>query len=202
MKIPNPPAEPLLVFDADCGFCRTWVARWRRLLGDRVACEPFQTAAARFPSIPRSRFRHALHLILPDGTVYQGAEAVFRSLAMAPQPSHYGKLLQLYERLPGARPVSEWGYRWVANHRPQLSRANHFLFGPPPALVRRPGGDGAPAAGAAGDIGAVDLAPVPPHELDAARRRRQGLAMAAGVVGATLLVGGLAARRRRRRRRG
>jgi predicted DCC family thiol-disulfide oxidoreductase YuxK len=181
MEVPNPPARPLLVFDGDCSFCRIWVARWRRVLGDEVALEPLQTAAARFPTIPRSRFRRAVQLILPDGAAYEGAEAVFRSLALAPGASHR-RWLAIYQRVPGARPVFEWGYRQVASHRPVLTRVSHFLFGPPPPWLD----DGAEA----GPALAVELA--------AARRRR--IALGAGL-GAALLLGGFAAWRRRRTRR-
>src|SRR5260370_29346261 len=81
MRVPNPPAKPLLVFDGDCGFCRTWVARWRRTVGPQVDYEELQTAGARFPTIPRSRFRRSLQLILPDGEGFQDPEAAFRTLA-------------------------------------------------------------------------------------------------------------------------
>jgi len=183
MHVPNPPAKPLLVFDGDCGFCRTWVARWRGKVGSEVAFEPFQAAGARFPTIQRARFRRAVQLIMPDGEVYQGAEAVLRTLALAPggRPSRR-RWLTAYQRVPGARPVFEWGYRWVADHRPALTRVSHFLFGPPPE-----------ALGEDGEIG-----PTLALEMAAARRRR--LALGAGV-GAALLLGGLAAWRRRARRR-
>jgi predicted DCC family thiol-disulfide oxidoreductase YuxK len=182
MRVPNPPAKPLLVFDGDCGFCRTWVARWRRALGDHVAYEPFQTAAARFPTIPRARFRRAVQLILPDGQVLEAAEAVLRSLALAPDRRGGRRWLAAYRQMPGARPVFELGYRWVAEHRPMLGRISHFLYGPPP--------DDPCAAG-----------PLPParrSELAAARRRRR----AAGAgLGAAMVLGGLAAWRWWGRRR-
>lgn len=177
MDVPNPPAKPLLVFDGDCSFCRRWVARWHHVLGGEVAMEPFQTAWVRFPTIPRTRFRHAVQLILPDGAVYQGAEAVFRALALSPDPSRR-RWLAIYHHVPGARPVLDWGYRWVADHRPALTRVSHFLFGPSPAED--------------GEIG-----PRLAVEVAAARRRR--LALGAGL-GAALLLGGLAAWRRRSRR--
>jgi hypothetical protein len=155
------------------------VARWRPVLGGEVAIEPLQTAWVRFPTIPRSRFRRAVQLILPDGAVYEGAEAVFRALALAPDPSHR-RWLAVYQRVPGARPAFDRGYRWVANHRPALTRVSRFLFGPSP-------GDDAES----GPALAVELA--------AARRRRIALGAGLGVV---LLLGGFAAWRRRRTRRG
>jgi len=38
--VAHPPARPLVVFDGDCGFCRYWLARWRRVVGDRFDAEP------------------------------------------------------------------------------------------------------------------------------------------------------------------
>jgi len=186
MKVPNPPATPLLVFDGDCGFCRTWVARWRRALGDRVAYEPYQTAAPRFPTLPRSRFRRSVQLLMPHGEVYEGAEAVFRTLALAPQPNRQ-RWLRLYQRLPGARPVCEWGYRWIADHRPALTRVTYFLLGKPRG------------ASAAAQLGEADEPP--PGERVAARRRRVAVAIGGGLA-AALLAGGFSAWRARRRRAG
>jgi predicted DCC family thiol-disulfide oxidoreductase YuxK len=178
-RVPNPPTRPLLVFDGDCGFCRTWVARWRRVAGERIAYEPFQAVTARFPTIPRARFRRAIQLIMPDGEVFEGAEAVFRTLALASHRPRHRRWLDVYLRVPGARPFFEWGYRWVAEHRPLLGRISHLLFGPPHDDSAEPG---------------PELA----QELAAARRRR--FTLGAGC-GAALLLGGLAAWRLRARRR-
>jgi len=188
MRVPNPPAKPLLVFDGDCGFCRTWVARWRRTVGSRVDYEEFQSAGARFPTIPRSRFRRALQLILPDGEVFEGAEAVFRTLALDPGHPRRRRWLAVYQNVPGARPVFEWGYRWVADHRPLLTRISQFFLGPSRDALSagsESGGDG-------------EIGPALSRELAAARRRR--IAVGAGL-GAVLLLGGVAAWRRRTRRR-
>ena len=191
MRVPNPPAKPLLVFDGDCDFCRTWVARWRRIVGDGVDYEPFQAAGVRFPTIPRSRFRQAVQLIAPDGEVFAGAEAVFRTLALAPGRPGGRRWLAAYLHVPGARPVFDWGYRWVADHRPLLTRVSRFLFGSPYAELGRPD----PLAPLAPD---AEIGPALAAEIAAARRRRR--ALGAGL-GAALLLGGLAVWRFRFRRR-
>jgi predicted DCC family thiol-disulfide oxidoreductase YuxK len=113
-----PADRPLLIYDRDCEFCRHWIVRWRRLTRDRVACAPYQDVADRFPEIPRQRFQEAVHLIDADGRWSRGAEAVFRSLALAGQ----GSWLWTYRHVPGMRALSEWGYRLVARNRPLLSR--------------------------------------------------------------------------------
>ena len=78
------PARPLLVYDGNCGFCRGWIARWQAITGDRVDYAPAQEVAERFAQVPRDRFDQSVVLIMPDGEITTGAEAVFRTLALAP----------------------------------------------------------------------------------------------------------------------
>jgi predicted DCC family thiol-disulfide oxidoreductase YuxK len=108
-----------MIYDGECGFCRTWIARWHRLTGDRVEYAPYQQVASRFPAIPREAFAAAVHLVEPDGQVYKGAEAVFRSLARRPG---LGWLPGLYRCLPPLAMASEAAYRWVARNRGWLGR--------------------------------------------------------------------------------
>ena len=42
LTVPIPPRRPLIVFDGDCGFCRYWLARWRRVVGDRFDADKLQ----------------------------------------------------------------------------------------------------------------------------------------------------------------
>ena len=123
----QPLTKPLFVFDGTCGFCRKWVARWRRATGDRVDYAPFQEAAARFPEIPPERFAAAAQLIEPGGRRSEGAEAVFRSLAQAPGR---GWPLWLYDHVPGFAAVSDWCYRRIARHRPLCDRVTDAVWGP------------------------------------------------------------------------
>lgn len=139
LVVDSPPTRPLLVFDGDCGFCRYWLARWRRLIGDRFDAEPYQTAAARFPALPVSRFRHSVHLILPDGRVYHGAEAAYRLRALAPGRDGW---LAAYQHLPGFRALADLGYRIIADHRNAAFRVTRWIWGADPdddRPVRRTG---------------------------------------------------------------
>ena len=123
-----PPGRPLMVFDGDCQFCRFWIRRWQRLTGDHIEYLPFQDPriAAQFPELPRSRFEQSVQFIEPDGTVYSGAEAVFRSLAVNPRWRFW---LRLYEKVPGFRPLTESFYRFIANHRTTFSALTRFFMG-------------------------------------------------------------------------
>jgi lipase maturation factor 1 len=110
----NPPLKPLLLYDGNCGFCRKWVGRWKALTGDQVFYEPYQEAVSRFPEIDPQRFTQSLQLILPNGEVLQGAEAVFKSL----ESVIYLRCLNWsYDHVPGFSGLSEWFYRKVADNR-------------------------------------------------------------------------------------
>lgn len=112
----------LLVYDNDCDFCRYWIAQWQHITGDRVDYAPYQEVAAEFPDIPLSAFENSVQLILQNGTVLSGAEAVLRAL-------NNGFLLWCYNRLPGFAGVSEGTYRLVAQHRPFFSALTRWFWG-------------------------------------------------------------------------
>ncbi len=129
----EPPLNvPLLVFDGDCTFCRTWIGYWRQLTGDAIAYAPYQEVAERFPQVPREKFQRAVQLILPDGEVLSAAHAVFRSLAAVPG---YAWLLWAYQHIPGFAWVAEFGYLRVAAKRSFCYHATVWLWGrhPEPA---------------------------------------------------------------------
>jgi predicted DCC family thiol-disulfide oxidoreductase YuxK len=123
-----PPAKPLMLYDGDCKFCTLWIDRWQLVTGDCVEYLPFQDphVATQFPEIPRDQFESAVQLILPDGSVFSAAEAVFRSLACNPQEQW---LLDLYQHSPVFVRVSETGYRFVARHRKLFSTLTWLLWG-------------------------------------------------------------------------
>ena len=121
--------RPLLLFDGDCGFCRFWVARWLVTVRDQVDCAPAQQEASRFPQITEEAWKRSLQLVTPEGTVYGGAEAVFRTLAYAPE---HRWMLAVYRHLPGARSVSEGAYRVVADNRALFSKLTRLAWGSNP----------------------------------------------------------------------
>ncbi len=128
IRVANPPPRPLLVFDGDCNFCTWWVRRWQQMTGDRVDYRPAQdpAIAAQFPEIPRQHFETAVQLIETDGTVYSGAEAVFRTLAYGPGRPWP---LRCYQRTPLVADFTERAYRLVAGNRTFFSRLTRWLWG-------------------------------------------------------------------------
>ena len=127
-RIASPPPRPLLIFDGDCGFCRRWVARWQRATAEAVDYLPFQdeSVAKNYPEIPREAFAKSVHLLLPDGAVHAGADAVFRSLAAGGAERW---LLWCYCKIPIFAALTEWGYEKVATHRDFLSKLDRFFLG-------------------------------------------------------------------------
>ena len=89
---------------------------------------PYQNPRVReeFAELARERLEKSVHLVEPDGAVYKGAEAVFRSLASNPRRRVW---LTLYQKLPGFTPITEWVYRFVANHRSAFSALTRFFVG-------------------------------------------------------------------------
>ncbi|PIQ95519.1 MAG: hypothetical protein COV67_14445 [Nitrospinae bacterium CG11_big_fil_rev_8_21_14_0_20_56_8] len=118
--------KPILIYEGDCGFCRHWVRRWRHLTGERVDYAPYEEVGARFPQIPKGEFAQSVQLVEPDGSIYRGAEAVFRTLAHSPGK---GWPFWIYRNIPGVAPVSERVYATVAHHREGLNEVNRWLWG-------------------------------------------------------------------------
>ena len=99
------PERPTLVYDGDCGMCTSAAARVRRWdRAHRIDVIPFQDQArlARF-GVATPAYAASMHLLLPDGRVFAGADAV----------------PPLVRLLPGKR----WlGWPWLVPGVPYLAR--------------------------------------------------------------------------------
>ncbi|MFQ5482015.1 MAG: lipase maturation factor family protein [Nitrospinaceae bacterium] len=118
--------KPLLIFDGDCHFCRRLAAGWKLVTRDRVDYAPFQKVGDRYPGISKERFDASVQLVLPNGDVIEGAQAVFRALAFAPR---WGRWFWLYRKAPGFAPLTEKVYAWVARRRSYFSRFSRAWWG-------------------------------------------------------------------------
>ena len=78
------PVKPLLIFDGKCGFCRIWIDYWKQLTGEAIDYAPSQEVAGEYPQIPRENFTRSVQLVEPNGEIFSGAHAVFRTLAYDP----------------------------------------------------------------------------------------------------------------------
>lgn len=123
-----PSSRPTLVFDGDCGICRTWVDYWRTLTGDVVLYRPYQEAAGDFPGIALQDFKRAMVLVEPDGRSFAGAAANFRLLTYTPAP---GGWWWAYEHVPGFAGLSEAAYTFLSRRRGLLALLTRLLWGIP-----------------------------------------------------------------------
>jgi predicted DCC family thiol-disulfide oxidoreductase YuxK len=126
LRVANPPPKPFLIWDGDCVFCGHWIERWKQETRGAIDYAKSQEVAERFPEIPAEQFKRAVVLIAVDGTVFAGAEAVYRSLS-------YGSgkkwLAWSYDHVPGFAVASRMAYRVVAAHRDAAAVVTKLLWG-------------------------------------------------------------------------
>jgi len=91
---------------------------------DRVEYICSQDLGDRFPQIDRARFESSV--VFVDAKPYEGAQAVFRTLAYAPKMRW---ALSLYRSLPGFAWITEAIYRLVANNRSVFSLMTNWFWG-------------------------------------------------------------------------
>jgi predicted DCC family thiol-disulfide oxidoreductase YuxK len=83
--------------------------------------------------IPLAAAQRSVQLAMPDGQIYEGADAVFRVVQLAPGRH----VLARFGRLPLMRWVAERFYRFVAGHRVLTSRVDRMLFNRPREVALR-----------------------------------------------------------------
>src|ERR1700757_235721 len=114
------PTNPTLIYDGECGICQkavTLLVRWDREHVLRYI--PFQDepAVTRF-GIALPALAAAMHLILPDGEIYAGADAVPELLRLFPGKRWLAPLFGI----PGVLPLARRIYAWNARRRHCLVR--------------------------------------------------------------------------------
>ncbi len=112
-------ARPVLLYDGECGFCLTWIARLRRWdRAERIRCLPAGDRATdpALPPIPDAALREAMHLVTPDGRILPGGRALPELIRYLPG----GPVLRPLLRLPGVPWITDRVYRWVARRRHRL----------------------------------------------------------------------------------
>lgn len=113
-------AGPTVIYDGECGICRRSVELLRRWDREQVLrFVPFQdeAAVARF-RIALPALAAAMHLVLPDGRVFAGADAAPELLRLLPGK----RWLAAVFRVPGVLPLARRAYAWIAARRRCLVR--------------------------------------------------------------------------------
>ncbi|HST29951.1 MAG TPA: lipase maturation factor family protein [Chthoniobacterales bacterium] len=126
IRVSNPPLQPLVIWDAECHFCRRWIERWQEITRDSVDYVASQDIGDRFPEIPRDQFERSVIFIEPNGNAFCGAEAVFRSLRCRPSRKW---LSWSYEHVPGFATISQGVYNVIASNRRFASAITRALWG-------------------------------------------------------------------------
>lgn len=111
----------VLVYDADCPVCRAaadWVRR-NAAVPDPFEYLPCRSAEtrSRFPAITETACLQAMHLVLPNGTILAGEQALPEILR---RTRRYRRAAVLF-RLPGAGILSRFLYRGFARRRHRIA---------------------------------------------------------------------------------
>lgn len=111
-----------LIYDADCPVCRAaidWVRR-NAAIPDSFEYLPCRSAEtrSRFPSIAEDACLQAMHLVLPDGAILAGEQALPEILR---RTRRYQWAAALF-RLPGAGILSRFLYHGFARRRHRIAK--------------------------------------------------------------------------------
>ncbi|MBI2432338.1 MAG: DUF393 domain-containing protein [Candidatus Hydrogenedentes bacterium] len=111
----------LLIYDASCPVCRraqSWIARRARPnCLDYVPCQS-EARKARAPQVSEDECMRAMQLILPEGTIFAGADAFEHLLPLLRAPWRFLRAAFL---IPGVRRIAPILYAFIARHRMSVS---------------------------------------------------------------------------------
>ena len=113
----------VLIYDGECAMCRAsalWLMR-RARVSDQLEILPCRSGPrrTRFPQITDAACMQAMQLVLADGRVLSGADAVPELLRRVRGWRWVASVLGL----PPVRPLTRRLYGWVARSRMRLSCA-------------------------------------------------------------------------------
>ena len=116
----EPGAAPVVLYDADCGFC-TWVVDRiaARVAPGAVEIVPLQSPRADLllaGRVDEAAKWESWHLVEADGSLYSGGDAIPRVLVHVRGGRTMGRLAARYPRAASA------AYRLVARNRDRLGR--------------------------------------------------------------------------------
>jgi len=133
-KTLSPPAQPLFIWDGECGFCKYWIIVWKIKTSD-LTYKTFQEVASEFPDIPLKEFKKASRLIEVDGSVYSGPDSAYRTMWYFAKPQKHWH--RWYQHFSLFRSLSDHGYNFIAKNRPMMMTLTLAFWGKNP-LKRKP----------------------------------------------------------------
>jgi predicted DCC family thiol-disulfide oxidoreductase YuxK len=109
----------LLLYDADCGFCK-WavckVLQWDRARTLRPLALQAESAPRLLPGLDEAQRMASWHLVTGSGDVYSGGAALPAVFERLPAGGVFARMFAAFPR------VTDRGYRWVAGHRSLFGR--------------------------------------------------------------------------------
>ena len=111
--------DHVLLYDADCGFCRWSLDKLLARDRDRrIRPVPLQSAEADtlLPGMDREQKMASWHLVDPDGTVYSAGDAVAPIMELLPKGKAVATAAKVSPALTGV------AYRMVARNRTRFGR--------------------------------------------------------------------------------
>ena len=108
--------RPLVLHDADCGFCAKCAA-WIPRLGARVDVSSLQAEDLPALGVDAARAGEEMPVVMPDGRVAWGHRAWAEIVLAGPVP------LRVVGRILGSRTMerpASFVYRWVAGNRHRI----------------------------------------------------------------------------------
>jgi len=127
-KVRNSKAPATLIYDGKCPVCAGTVKLIREHeISGSFTMMPCQSEQRRslHPGVNRADCMKAMHLVLPDGTVLVGEQAMPQILARIKGFRFAAPLF----KLPGAAPLSRIAYRWFADRRYRIAAILSHLSG-------------------------------------------------------------------------
>ena len=114
-------APATLIYDADCSMCRAsalWLMR-RALSSGALEILPCRSGVSRrrFPQVTEEACLTAMQLVLADGRILSGADAVPELLRRI---RGWGWVAGVFS-VPLVRPVARRVYGWIARNRMRIS---------------------------------------------------------------------------------
>ena len=124
------PKRPMMVWDGECNFCKYWISIWKSKTGENISYETYQNVITDIPDIQEQFFEKAVRLIELDGRIFGGPDAAFRSMLYYKTP--VGLWHRLYHRFWLFRKISDYGYKFVTEHRTFMLTLSKMMFGSNP----------------------------------------------------------------------
>ncbi|HIB49652.1 MAG TPA: DUF393 domain-containing protein [Flavobacteriaceae bacterium] len=122
-----PPSDkPVLVWDGDCGFCKYWVTRWKKITHGKITFQTYQDVAHQFEDIPLKEFKKASRLITAEGTVHSGPDSAYMSYYIANRNSPWHNW---YRKYSWFQRLSDHGYNYIAKHRSFFFKLTKAMLG-------------------------------------------------------------------------